>query len=355
MRRTQAEHAAWIAGAVGLVGTAIGWFVSPATFPHAWLAAFTTWLGWPLGCMGLLLVHALTGGDWGEVTRPQLIGGMFTLALLPPAIVPLIFFLPSLYPWARPEIAAHLHNRFYLNFPSLVGRTVAYVVIWFGLWMMILKALRHANPQAMLGRIAPVGLILLALTVTFAEVDSIMALDPHFVSSVFGLVAIAEMGLLALSVSVFAAVVPKRLHEKAVGDLGRLLLALLILWAYLDFMQLLIIWQSDLPNEAPWYTVRLEDGWGYAAAAITGGHFALPFLALLSPKLQRSRPWIAFVSALLILSGIVYGWWLIVPASGQGFAIFHVFAMLGMIGIAAAVALRAPLLPVVSQTAQRHA
>jgi hypothetical protein len=90
MRRPQAERIAWTAGGVGLVGVAVGLLVAPAAFPHAWLAALTAWLGWPLGCMGLLLIHALTGGRWGYAIRPQLVAGMRTLLLLLPAVIPLL-------------------------------------------------------------------------------------------------------------------------------------------------------------------------------------------------------------------------------------------------------------------------
>jgi hypothetical protein len=111
-----------------------------------------------------------------------------------------------------------------------------------------------------------------------------MSLDPHFVSSAYGLIAIAAMGLLALSVSLFAAVIGQPPDEDVLRNLGRLLLALLILWAYLDFMQVLIVWQSDLPNEASWYIPRSTGRWGLIAALIAGGHFVLPFFALLSPR-----------------------------------------------------------------------
>ena len=113
-----------------------------------------------------------------------------------------------------------------------------------------------------------------------------MSLDPHFASSAYGLIAIAEMGLLALSVSVFAAVVGPPLDDGTMRVLGKLLLGLLVLWAYLDFMQVLIVWQSDLPNEAPWYIVRSTGGWGIAAAVVAACHFVLPFFALLSPRLR---------------------------------------------------------------------
>jgi hypothetical protein len=162
------------------------------------------------------------------------------------------------------------------------------------------------------------------------------------------------MGLLALSVPIFAAVIGEPPDDERLRSLGRLLLALLILWAYLDFMQLLIVWQSDLPNEASWYISGSTGGWGIAAALVAGGHFVLPFFALLSPKVQRSRRGIGCVTALLILSEVVRNWWLVVPASGKGFSIVDVLAMLGVIGIAAALALRASLMPWMPEQVRRH-
>lgn len=354
MTRGQAERVAWIAGGAGLAGTAIGSIFAPAALPHAWLAALATWLGWPLGCMGLILIHALTGGEWGHVTRPQLVAGMATLVLLLPALIPFLFVLTSLYPWLNPDVAARLDNRFYLNLPSFAARGIGYLIVWFGLGVLIQRSLHRDGAQAMLARIAPVGLILLAITVTFATIDTTMSLDPQFVSSVYGLIAIAEMGLLALSVSVFATAIAQPLANETLRSFGKLLLALVILWAYLDFVQLLIVWQSDLPNEAPWYIIRSTGGWGLAAAAIAGGHFVLPFFVLLSPAVQRSRLGITCVSALLIVSAIVRGWWLVLPPSGRGLGIIDVLAMLGIAGIAAALALRAVASPDMTGLVRRH-
>ena len=163
------------------------------------------------------------------------------------------------------------------------------------------------------------------------------------------------MGLLALSVSVFAAAVGLPPDEGTMRSLGRLLLGLLVLWAYLDFMQVLIVWQSDLAAEAPWYIARSTGGWGIVAAVVAAGHFVLPFFALIWPQVQRSRRGIASVAALLVLSAVVHGWWLVVPASGRGFGLLDVLAMFGLLGVAAAFALRAPLLPMMPDVVRSHA
>jgi len=355
MTRRQAERAAWAVGILGLIGTAIGWIIAPSAFPHAWLAALTVWMGWPVGCMGLLLVHALTGGRWGYATRPQLVAGMITLPLLLLAIIPLLIQIPTLYPWATSDVAAHLNNRFYLNLPFFIGRRILYVIVWLGLSALILRALHQDDSDAALARIAPLGLILLAITVSFSAIDTTMSLDPQFASSVYGLIAIAQMGLFALSVSLLAAAVGLPPDESTMHSLGRLLLGLLVFWAYLDFMQLLIVWESDLAKESPWYVLRWRGGWGTVAGIVAAGHFLLPFFALIWPQVQRSRRAIAGITALLVLSEVVRGWWLVVPASGRGFSPVDVLAMLGLLGIATALALRAPLFPMMPEAVRRHA
>lgn len=354
MTRRRAEWIAWIIGGFGLIGSTAGSILAPAAFPHAWLAALTTWLGWPLGCMGLLLIHALTGGEWGHAARPQLVVGMTSLILLPPALIPLIAVLPALYPWLRPEVAAHLPNGFYLNLRSLIARTIAYLIIWFGLGTLILSALRCSGANARLARIAPPGLILLAITITFAAIDATMSLDPYFASSVYGLITIADMGLLALAVSIFAAIMQQHVDSSTMQEFGKMLLALVILWAYLDFVQVLIVWQADLPGEAAWYVSRTRGCWGVTAGLIAVGHFLLPFLVLLSPAAQRSRVWIACITALLIVTDVIHGWWLVLPASGRSIGFVDILAMLGVIGIGSALALRAPLLPGYPATELRH-
>src|SRR5690242_18569183 len=102
MTRRQVRLAAWGLGGIGLIGTAVSWGIAPSQLPHAWLAALNAWLAWPLGCLGLLLIHALTGGRWGYAIRPQLVCGVRTIWLVVPAGVPWLLTLPELYVWVHP-------------------------------------------------------------------------------------------------------------------------------------------------------------------------------------------------------------------------------------------------------------
>jgi hypothetical protein len=352
MTRRDVGRGCWIAGAVGVLGVAIGWIIAPASFPHAWLAALACWIGWPLGSIALLLIHALTGGRWGWAIRPQLVAGLATLPLVVPFVVPLLFVTRVLYPWSLPD--AHPHNAFYLNPPFFYARGIVYIVVWLALGGAVLWALRGKNPQRLLYRIAPPGLILLAVTVTFAAIDATMSLDPEFKSSVYGLVVGTEAVLFALSVAVLGACIAAPPDKRGTEDLGKLMLGLVIFWAYLDFMQILIIWQSDLPSEAAYYLPRVTHGWQYAAGAIAALHFFLPFFLLLWPQVQRSRRALGTIAATLVAAEMLRAWWLVLPASGRGFSLLDVFAMLAVFGLGAGVALRAPLHRLRAAMAEHH-
>jgi hypothetical protein len=352
MTRRDTERGCWIAGAIGVVGSGIGWIVAPAAFPHAWLAALACWIGWPLGSLALLLIHALTGGRWGWAVRPQLVAGLATLPLVVPFVIPLLFVLGALYPWSLPD--AHPHNAFYLNLPFFYARGIIYIVVWLALGAAVLWALRREDPQPLLYRMAPPGLILLAVTVTYAAIDATMSLDPEFKSSIYGLVVGTEAVLFALSIAVLAASIAAPPDKRGTEDLGKLMLGLVIFWAYLDFMQILIIWQSDLPKEAAYYLPRVTHGWQYVAGVIAVLHFFLPFFLLLWPQVQGSRRALGGIAAALVGVEVLRAWWLVVPASGRGFGLLDVLAMLAMFGFGAGLALWVPLQRFQAAAADRH-
>lgn len=331
---------AWIIGGGGVVASAIGAIVQPQAFAFAWLAAFTTWLRWPLGCLALLLVHALTGGRWGVSTRPAFVQGVQVLPLLLPAVFPLLFVLPDLYPWLRAGESAHLDNGFYLNAPFAAARWIVYLVAWLGLGALAMSRLRHN--RSLTATAAP-GLIVLGLTANFAAIDATLSLDPHFNSSAFGLISAAESGLFALSVTILHTVLTVPVAPSDRDDLGRLLQSLLILWAYLDFMQLLIVWQSDLPKEAAWYLARSTGLWGVLAGLTAAAHFLLPFLALMIPRVRRSRRGLIGITALLIGMALLRGWWLVLPAHARGIGWIDVAAVLAFGGISTGLLLSGPV------------
>lgn len=322
---TRHERYAWIAAAIGLAATAGAWLLAPGRTPYAWLAAFTTFSLWPLGSLALLFAHALTGGRWGDAIRPGLLAGAALTPLLALLAIPIVLALPVLYPWARPE-AASLANHVWLNIPFYAVRGAASLIIWIALAYAVTKPhpdpapsgpadLRLASRTVGLTRLAPFALILLALTITTELIDTTMSLDPHFTSSAYGMVAAASAGVMALACAILAS--PPAAPE-VTSELGRLLLALTILWTYLDFMQLLIVYQNDLATQTPWYLARAHGPAGVFMAAISLLHSVVPCLALLSPRLRRSRTGLGAIAALLVFAELLRNFWTVLPAAPAG-------------------------------------
>ena len=320
---TRPERLCWIAGAVGLLGSAAGWLLAPGTAPLGWVAALVAWLGLPLGSAALLLIHRLTGGQWGDALAPALRATIATLPLAVPVLLAIALALPAIYPWARGEAGA------YLNAPFFSARMAACLVVWAGIVALALwgRGAWSAGP----------ALAALAVTFTVASVDLSMSLDPHFHSSIWGMLAGCEAVLLALAV---AAALRTDAVGPALEDIAKLLLALVLLWTYLDVMQLIIIWQSDLAVDAPWLAARMAGGWGVVMAAVMMLRFALPFAVLLSGRLRRRPGWVRGVAVMVVATQVLRTWWLVLPSAPRAPGWADGAAMLAVTGIAAALTLR---------------
>ncbi|MGI4939016.1 MAG: hypothetical protein ACRYHQ_00355 [Janthinobacterium lividum] len=316
----------WLLAAVGVAAAALTLLLDLSGFAHGWLAAVVAWSAWPLGSLALLLAHALTGGRWGDALRPGLLAGVATLPLLPLLILPVLLTLPQLYPWVRDAAP----NGWYLNVPFFAGRGVAYLLVWLGLAWVVLSG----RP---LEAVAAPGLLLLALTVTFASIDLTMSLQPRFVSSIYGMLSGAGAGVLALSAAILLAGVPHPVRN----DVAKLLFALVLLWAYLSFMQVVIVWQNDLAEQVPWYKLRTGGGWGWVMALVAIGHGVAPMAVLLSARARHSARALAWVAAVLVGMSVLRAMWTVLPESPGVLPLLSAIACLAAVGgLAGAVALR---------------
>lgn len=327
-----------ITGAAGLVVSAAGFFLQREIFGISYLVAFLFWGGLTLGAFPLVMLHHLTSGNWGLPVRR-----LFETAL---RLVPLLFlfFLPlaalarDLYPWANPDIVAHdtllRHKALYLNLPGFLGRAAVYFVIWFALASLLYAGSKRycARPsEALVSRLQGLsgfGLILYGLTVTFASIDWGMSLEPHWYSTIYGLIFMIGQVLSALAFGLFvmtahAADQPFRttLTASRSHDLGNLLLAFVMLWAYLSLSQFIIVWSGNLAEEAPWYVRRFSGGWSPVAAFLTIFHFVVPFLALLVRRAKRSFDAMLRLCVLILLMRWVDLFWTLQPAVRDTFGL----------------------------------
>ncbi|MBX6311345.1 MAG: hypothetical protein IRY99_00245 [Isosphaeraceae bacterium] len=328
-RLDRLQTQALIAGAIGLGVCLLVALIRPGAFFPSYLVAYLFWVGIALGCVSITMLHHLVGGSWGWPVRRPLESGAMTIIPMAVLFLPLVLGMQTLYPWARPE-AGHdpilLHKRAYLN----PGGFVLRAVIDFGLWGVFAYLLnRWSLQQDRMADIAPTrrlrtlsgpGLAILFLTASFAAIDWIMSIEPHWYSSIYGAMIIVGMGLETFAFAIVVASLLARYEPvRSVAtptrfqDLGNLMLAFVMLWAYIAFSQFLIIWCGNLTEEIPWYLRRTRGGWQYVALALILFHFFAPFFFLLFRETKRRLPLLMGVALAIIVMHLVDLFWLVIP------------------------------------------
>ena len=318
-------------------------FIHPDEFYRAYLLGFMCWLGVALGSMAILMIRHLTGGGWGTVIRRILGAAMRTLPLLFALFIPMFFGIHRLYIWAQPlgniedkHLREHLVQitQTYLTVNGFIIRAIFYFAVWNVLSFLLSKwSMQTDSPNAPdnSGRFKAVsgpGLILYGFTISFASIDWIMSLDPSWISTIFGLIIlIGEV----LSAMCFAVVVERILFDYKpmsemlkpdfVHDHGKWMLAFIMVWAYFNFSQWLIIWAGNLPSEITFYLRRINGGWGWVAMTLVLFDFAIPFAMLLSRPFKRNIRKLVWVAVLLIFMRYVDLFWIIEPNFSKTFAI----------------------------------
>ena len=344
-----------ILGGVGLVASAIGAVINVDQFVHSWLVGFLFCLGLSLGSLALLMLQHLSGGQWGLVGRRVFEAGSRTLPFVALLFIPLALRLQVNFEWARPEAAANAiiqAKAGYLNPTFFLIRAVLY----FGFWMLLVVLLNRWSAEQDAGRatsaadsvrfrtVSAPGLLFLIISITFASTDWVMSLDPEWFSTIFGLLTVVGHGLMTFALTIIVLSMLERsgaatdiLKPRHFHDLGKLLLAFVMLWAYMSFSQFLIIWAGNLPEEIPWYVRRTTGTWGYVAIALVIGHFALPFVLLLSQDLKKRSRLLAGVAIFILAMRLLDIIWLVEPEFRNG-TVFPIHWMditvpLGLLGI----------------------
>jgi len=305
---------------------ALGWIFQSEKFYQAYLLAWLFWLGVSLGAMGVVMIHHLMGGYWGFMVRRLGEHAAMTLPLLIVLFIPIIFGMHSLFIWDRPDAVAHdpvlRHEQPYLNAQFFLWRAVIYAVIWLAMaWYLRSASLRHdrtgdASTAVHMHDVSAGGLPVYVISMSFASVDWLMSRDPHWFSTIFGFVVVTGQGISGLCVLLvfFTLMIntsPLKEHarENYLNDLGNILLTFVIFWAYLSFVQLLVIWMGNKQDEIPWYVERLSNGWWWIGLILVIFHFFVPFFVLLMRQLkQKVHMMLGLCSCLLVLRVLDLFW-----------------------------------------------
>jgi len=344
---------ALIAGIVGTVLSAVGFFVSPFQFYHSYLWSYLLVLALTLGPLAWLLLQYLTGGAWGMVIRRPAEAVLRTMPLVAIMFLPIVIGIPNLYEWSHAnKVAASAvlqHKHAYLNVPFFLLRAAIYFAGWLFLSWHYNRVSRredtegHDAVHGTMSTLAGPGLIFWGFTTTFMSIDWIMSIHPEWFSTMFGLLFIAGQGLtgMAFLITVMVMLSTRRpmsevLTPRHLHDLGKFLLAMVMVWAYFSFSQFLIIWAGNLPEEIPYYLVRINNGWGFVALMLVFGHFALPFALLLSRDLKRNFKLLASIAVFILFMRLVDLYWVVTPEFRQysfGISWMDFTVPVGLIGL----------------------
>ncbi len=320
---------------IGALVCIIGLLVDPRRTAAAYLVAYVAVLAVALGALAMIMIARVTAATWFVALRRQAEQVVAVLPVLAILFIPVLLALGVLYPWTHPAALAEEVRRkveaksTYLNIPFFIVRAVIYWAVWLVLGELLRRvSLRESRGESEGARrriyvISAVGLPLFALATSFASFDWMMSLAPAWYSTVYGVdyFAGAMVGALAL----LALLVARGHHRGELTDevgaehlhaLGKLLLTFILFWVYIGFSQLIVIWSAEIPVEAAWYRVRMNDGWWWVGAVLVAGHFALPFCALLVRAVKRSMFAMTCLGVLLLAMHYLDLYWIVMPDAG---------------------------------------
>ena len=317
-----------IIGILGLVISFTGLAVDASQFYYSYLTAFTFWLTLGLGGLFFVMIHHLTGAVWSVVLRRI---GENVMAVIP---ILILLFLPVLaglmqdkiYIWTHESDTLIKMKSGYLNIPFFLIRSIVYFTIWIVLSRLLYRTSLQQDEVfdeerlSRMRRISGPGIVLYAVSLTFAAFDWLMSLDPHWYSTIFGVYIFA--GCL-MAIYPFLVIFPSYLGSKGIltdtittehyHDVGKFLFGFVIFWGYIAFSQYFLIWYANIPEETVWYLHRWEGSWKIITMLLVLGHFLLPFIALMPRFVKRNISLLRVLAIWILIMHYADLFWIIMP------------------------------------------
>jgi hypothetical protein len=336
---------------------------------RAYLMAFMTCFGFAGGGLVVLMLQHVTGGKWGLLLRRPLEAMSRTMWLVALMFVPIAIFMKHLYQWAAyPNSGAvaealqhHLvtleqamtmnDKHAMLNPTSVIVQTI----IIFGIlltftyflnkWSLQCDADPLRGTQQSFDRwrtkyenLCGIGIFIYVVLLTVGSIDWIKSLDVTWYSSIYGLQFLVGQGYAVLALGVLTVILLSKveplktlLRMTEQHDLGKLMLAFVMLNIYLCFAEFLIIWSGNIPDEIPWYLNRIYGGWWTICTLDFVFHWVVPFCLLLSRDLKRNKRKMVWLCIWMLLARCIDMFWLIEPNFADAAANLHIRNNIGIL------------------------
>ncbi len=334
-----------LAGGVGAVSTLVtvgmmfGEHKERAFFSY--LFAYMTVLSVALGSLIFVLIQHVARAGWSAVVRRIAENSAATLPLFALLFLPILLGFGHLYPWSHESDKVLEAKRWWLgaelgnhSMAKFVLRAVIFFAVWVGLSHVLRKrstaqdALvddkeKRNNVTLSLWGLSAGGIFLYALSQSFAAIDWLMSLQPHWYSTMFGVYYFAGSmvgfySFLALSAMALqkGGMLKTAITTEHFHDIGKFMFGHTVFWAYITFSQFMLIWYANIPEETEYFMMRMEGGWDKLSLAMPLIHFFIPFLFLISRHVKRSRVGLAIGAVWLITVHILDIFWIVIPNAG---------------------------------------
>jgi len=321
-----------VVGLGSVLGAAMGASRDRAMFAYLW--AFVIFLGLALAALGWLVVDHTVRSQWSVVVKRIVETMAVTLPVFALLFLPIVTIgYHSLFPWTHETDPILLKKHWFLNDGFFFFRAALYFALWS---LMAVVLYRTSVKRDAVGEgperdrltklmwvIGAPGIPIYALTQSFAAIDWLMSLQPHWYSTIFGVYFFAAsiQALYAFLAIITASLQKAGVLKEAVTtehfhDLGKYTFGFTIFWAYIAFSQFILIWYANIPEETVFFLTRLEGGWSWVSYALPVAHFFLPFFFLLSRQVKRSRPLLMIGATWTLLMYLVDMYWLVMPNFG---------------------------------------
>ncbi len=321
---------AGVVAVLGAVACAILGPGNPRQFFFSWLVAFLFFQSLALGALFFVLIQYAAQGGWGVVLRRIGETVFSTIPVMAILFLPVVLGMHDLYEWSHADAAEHdallRWKEPYLNTPFFLIRAALFFLIWSFIAIVYYRGSSGQDStgdhavSARLRRFAGPSLIVLALTQTFASIDWIVSLTPHWYSTMFGVYFFAGsfVGFIALLSVVSVATRRAGLLDTVISaehlhDIGKFLFAFTAFWAYIAFSQFFLMWYANLPEETIWFKARMEGSWLTLSLFLMAGHFAAPFFYLMGRSVKRNGATLAAGGAWLLVMHFLDLYWQVMP------------------------------------------